>query len=132
MERIRNGNAYRIRSLPQVLQDLIADYVHHRSLMFSVHREIMQADHATRMFSVHREIMQTMYHGPRMYMVLQELKQTVKRYGADRCDNCKDYVGNYGYTYTFTHTLFNETLIYCYALCMEDSVNRIQKTFGLT
>ena len=116
MERIRNGNAYRIRSLPQVLQDLIADYVHHRTLMFSVHREIMQ----------------TMYHGPRMYMVLQELKQTVKRYGADRCDNCKDYVGNYGYTYTFTHTLFNETLIYCYALCMEDSVNRIQKTFGLT
>ena len=116
MERIRNGNAYRIRSLPQVLQDLIADYVHHRTLMFSVHREIIQ----------------TMYHGPRMYMVFQELKQTVKRYGADRCDNCKDYVDNYTYTYTFTHTLFNETLIYCYSLCMEDSVNRIQKTFGLT
>lgn len=116
MERIRNGDAYRIRSLPQVLQDLIADYVHHRTLMFSVHRQIIQ----------------TMYHGPRMYMVFQELKQTVKRYGADRCDNCKDYVNNYRYTYTFTHTLFNETLIYCYALCMEDSVNRIQKTFGLT
>lgn len=109
MELIRGGTAYRIRGLPQVLQDLIAEYnvVDHRLLMYSVHRQMIQI----------------MYHAPRMQHVLQELKQTVERYGADRCDNCKDYVDNYRYTYK----LFNETLVYCYALCMEDSVNRIRK-----
>ena len=109
MELIRGGTAYRIRGLPQVLQDLIAEYnvVDHRLLMFSVHRQMIQI----------------MYHAPRMNPVFQELKQTIERYGADWCDGCTNYVDNYQYT----HQLFNDTLVYCSAWCMQDSVYSIRK-----
>jgi hypothetical protein len=97
----------RILSLPQVLQDLIAEYnVDHRPQMFPVYRQIMQRNHA-----------------PRMQHVFQEMSQTVDRYHADRCDNCMNYVDNYEHT----HQLFNDMLVYCSAWCMNESIYDIRK-----
>ena len=86
----------RILSLPQVLQDLIAEYnVGHRPQMFPVYRQIMKRRHA-----------------PRMQYVFQEMEQTVDRYGSDKCDNCMNYVDNYEHTHQIFdliqsyHTLF--------------------------
>ena len=97
----------RILSLPQVLQDLIAEYnVDHRPQMYPVYLQIMQRNHA-----------------PRMQHVFQEMSQTVDRYDADRCDNCMNCVDNYEYT----HQLFDDTLVYCSSWCMDDSVYYIRK-----
>jgi len=105
--RIRALTMDRILSLPQVLQDLIAEYnVDHRPSMFSAHLQIMKIRHA-----------------PRMYHVFQEMAQTVDRYDADRCDTCMNYVDNYEYT----HQIFDYTYMYCCAWCMVDSIYHLRK-----
>ena len=97
----------RILSLPQVLQDLIAEYnVGHRPQMFPVYRQIMKRRHA-----------------PQMQHVFQEMAQTVDRYGADRCDNCMNYIDNYEHT----HEVFEYTYMYCSEWCMNESIYDIRK-----
>lgn len=97
----------RILSLPQVLQDLIAEYnVDHRPQMYPVYLQIMQRNHA-----------------PQMQHVFQEMSQTVDRYDANKCDNCMNYVDNYEHT----HQLFDDMLVYCSAWCMNESIYDIRK-----
>jgi hypothetical protein len=99
----------RIRALPQVLQDRIAEYnVDHRPQMFPVHRQIIQPAHI-----------------PRMNQVFRELVQTVDRYGATHSDNCTNYIKEYNRIDT---TFYGNTYHYCCDQCQWESVYDMRKS----
>jgi len=101
----------RIRSLPQVLQDLIAEY---------------NADHRGQMFAVHREIIQFLSHAPRMRNVFYELYSTVDRYCARKCDNCTNYIKEYNYVES---VFMGHTYEYCSDRCCWESEYDMRKQF---
>lgn len=74
--------------------------------MYSVHRQIMQADHAIRMDSVFRELTARVY-----------------RYDSDCCYNCDNPVENNKYI----HSIYDDVWIYCSEWCMYQSVYDIRK-----
>ena len=98
----------RIRALPQVLQDLIAEYnVDHRPQMFAVHRQVMHIPHISK-----------------MKWVFRELEQTVDRYSATHCDNCTDYIEEYNRIDT---TFYGYIYHYCCDRCQWESIYDLRK-----
>ena len=96
----------RILLLPQVIQDLIAEY---------------NVDHRPNMSKVHNELIKTMTHSPKMKRLCIELEKNISRYGCIQCDNCYGWVDE---MYILKDVVYNHKFYSCSKQCKFDFINQ--------